>query len=347
MTGQTTWSELVSQPDAWEDLLARIDADRDVPAIDLSSFDEVLLVGSGTSYYLAMAAADWMRRRHALPVRAVPSCEVMLDADERVVASGRRRLVVAVSRSGESSELVRAVEAMRAGGAFALGVSCVAGSTLLRIADRPLLISEGREDGLVMLRSFTAMLIALQYLTGTSADRDALRSLPAIGRLLLDEQGDALGALARRRSFDRFVFLGSGPSYPLAHEAGLKIQEMSCSTSEAYHSLEYRHGPKATADADTLLVLFALADVALGRALARDMTALGVTLLVVGPGAEAYRDIAHLVVSIPAGLDEGQAAAATLLPLQLVAFETAMRRNKDPDAPDNLSRVVILEPVRG
>ena len=351
MTGKTTWAELVSQPDAWATLIARLDAGTGVPAVRAADYDEIVLIGSGTSYYLALAAADWIARRHAVPVRAVPSCEVMLDAHQAALPAGRRRLAIAISRSGESSELILAIDALKSLGTTVLGVGCVATSTLMRQADLVHHIAEGQEDGLVMLRSFTSMLIALQHLFGTAEDRAALRGLPAAGRLVLEHDGDELKKLARLRPFDRFVTLASGPSYPIALEAGLKVQEMSISTAEAYHSLEYRHGPKATADRNTFLTLFALSDLDRGLALARDMKALGVTLLVVGPGADHYGGIADMVIPAPTGMDAnmdgGRAAVASLLPLQILAFETAMRKGKDPDAPENLSKVVILEPVAG
>lgn len=347
MIGQTTWSELVSQPEAWERLIARLDAGTDVPSLALQDFDEILMIGSGTSYYLALAATDWVRRRHAINVRAVPSCEIILDDHEAVLKPGRKRLVIAISRSGESSELIMAIDGLRAAGTTVLGVGCVAGSSLLQKADRTFLIAEGREDGLVMLRSFTSMLIALYHLFGSDDDRVALRMLPASGRALLDDHADALHVIAHSRPFDRFVYLASGPSYPIALEASLKVQEMSITTTEAYHSLEYRHGPKATADRNTFLTLFALSDVELGLSLARDMKALGVTLLVVGPGAEHYRGVADLAIPAAAGLNEGRSSPVSLLPLQILAFETAMRRGKNPDAPENLSKVVILEPVHG
>lgn len=347
MSGQITWSELVSQPDAWDSLLARIDAGQALPALALSDFDEVLMLGSGTSYYLAMAAADWVSRRHAIHVRAVPSCEIMLDAHQAALAAGRRRLVVAISRSGESSELILAIKALQSAGTTVLGISCVADSSLIRLADVPLFIAEGHEDGLVMLRSFTSMLITLQYLFGSAEDRAALHALPEAARNLLDRQVEELRALANHRPFDRFVYLASGPSYAIAHEASLKIQEMSISTSEVYHSLEYRHGPKATADGNTLVTLFALADPGHGLSLARDVKALGVTLLVVGPDAGRYEGIADMAIPSGVGADEGLSSVISLLPLQILGFETAIRRGKNPDAPENLSKVVILESVHG
>lgn len=342
MSGTVTWSELISQPDAWQNLLDRLGQPGQLPDVSLDDFEEVVLVGSGTSYYLAMAAADWIRRRHSIRVRAVASCEVMLDPLEVAPNGAKRRLGIGFSRSGESSELVLAIKAMKLAGFTTLAVGCTEGSSLLKLGDHVLHVAEGYEDGLVMLRSFTGMLISVQYMFGTEADRAALRQLPALGRAVLEQQAAALKALSNRRAFDRFVFLASGTNYPLGVEASLKIQEMSISTSEAYHSLEYRHGPKATANADTLISMISLTDRAHGQSLARDVKQLGVTLLVTGPDAAAYADIADLAIVTGETLGDGPASAVTLLPLQIMAFETAMRRGQNPDAPANLSKVVVF-----
>jgi glutamine---fructose-6-phosphate transaminase (isomerizing) len=341
MSGTTTWSELESQPQAWSALIARLEAGDGLPAIDPDAFDEIVLFGSGTSYYLAMAVADWITHRHHTPVvRAVPSCEIMLDTDQSVARHGVRRLAIGFSRSGESSELILAMKTLKLAGCTTLAVGCTAKSTMMELAHQTLLIPEGHEDGLVMLRSFTAMLIALQYLFGTPQDRAALKLLAPAAQDIIDMQGKALRSLATATGFDRFVFLGSGPGYPIAVEASLKIQEMSISTSEAYHSLEYRHGPKATADARTLISLIAISNPEYGLPLAQDLKALGATLLVTGAGASAYAQTADLAIDVPDGLSQAQASVLALLPLQIVAFETALRLGNDPDSPVNLSKVV-------
>lgn len=339
--GRLTWSELIAQPDAWEALLQRLTDRKGFPKLDLSSYDEVVLVGSGTSYYLAMAVGDWIKRRHNVPLRAVPSCEVMLD-DYETRPRGGKRLAIGFSRSGESSELVLAIEALKRVGFEVLSIGCTGNSSLLKLGDHVIHVREGYEDGLVMLRSFTSMLLVSQVLFGDVSDEAELRTLPDAGRAILRDKGEALKNLANRRNFNRFVFLASGSSYPIAVEAGLKVQEMAIATSETYHSLEYRHGPKATADRDTLVTLFTLSDKHHGLSLARDLKALGVTLLVVGKGAEDYADVADLIVPAPAGMSEAQASAVALLPIQVMAFETAMRRGANPDAPANLSKVVIF-----
>ncbi len=340
MTGEITRRELESQPERWAALLQRLRAGALTLPVRPADFDEVLLLGSGTSYYLALALADWMRRR-GIAARAVPSCEILLDPFE-TRDHDASRLAIGLSRSGRSSELILAEARLRDAGFTTLGVSCSQGSDILVRSQHALLIEEGHEDGLVMLRSFTSMLIALQWLTGTDADRAGLERLPDLGRTTLERYAAPLRKLARARDFDRFVFLGSGPDHGLACEGALKIQEMAIATSEAYHSLDYRHGPKACADANTAVVLFALHDRDHGLSLSRDIKDLGAALLVVGGDAAAYRDVADLAIEGDPALDAGAAAALTMLPVQAFAYETAIRRDRNPDAPANLSKVVVF-----
>ena len=245
MTGTTTWAELISQPEAWASLIARLQSGALSLPVDPASYQEFLLLGSGSSYYLARSVADWMLRR-GFDARAVASCEVMLDPYE-TRASGTKRLAIGFSRSGQSSELLLANAKLRAAGFDLLGISCTSGCDLLEQVDHPILIHEGREDGLVMLRSFTTMLITAQWLFGSAEDRAALSLLPQAGRQMLGHV-PALQDLAQARAYDRFVYLGSGSQHPLTQEAALKVQEMAMATSEAYYSLDYRHGPKGCAD---------------------------------------------------------------------------------------------------
>ena len=337
MTGTTTWRELISQPDIWSGLIARLDSGALALPVNVADFDEFLLLGSGTSYYLALSVADWMRRR-GLNARAVPSCEVLLDPFESR-ASGLRRLAIGFSRSGRSTELILANRKLSGAGFTTLGISCTASSDLLAEADHGLLVAEGHEDGLVMLRSFSAMLIAAQWLFGDATDQLNLSRLPDIGRTTMGQEA-VLRQLAHQAPYDRFVFLGSGSSYPLALESALKIQEMAIATSEAYHSLDYRHGPTACVTAMTAVVLFALSDRTHGLALVRDIKALGATVIVIGHDAAAYDAVADLTLALD--IDDAAGSAAIMLPVQIFAFATALRRKQNPDAPVNLSKVVLF-----
>jgi len=345
MFGPVTLREFESQPDAWRVVLERARSGAlDTPT--LTGFDEIIVFGSGSSYYLAIVLAELLE--HDLGQRAVarPSAELWFHRD-RYLTPGRQTLGLAVSRSGESSEAVLAAQALIDAGVPVLALGCQLESTLMRLTNRHLLVPEGREEGLVMSRSFTSMLLAFQaaLVAGGGPARD-LERVPPAGQRLLEEHGSDLATLARFRDFGRFVFLASGVSYGLAVEASLKMQEMAIVTSEAYHSLEYRHGPKSTVGPDTLVTLFALDGYrAEQRALLDELRGYGAATLVIGEGLADLEGSADLAVDLESGLDETGRLVLNLLPVHRLGFETAARLGRDPDESRNLTQVVRLEPA--
>jgi len=339
-----TERELLSQPDAWRSLGLRLEHAQVELPLRLNEFDEVIICGSGSSYYLAIALASAVERMVGVRAIATPSCEVLL-TPERYLTGKRRRAAITVSRSGESSEAVLAQETFKRDGVVTLAVSCDPNSSLAEKSDHHIDVSEGREDGLVMLRSFTSMLIAFQVLVARQAgvDGPVIDKLAATADDVLARRRAPLAELAAAGKFRRHVFLGSGATYPITSEAALKMQEMAAATTEAYHSLEYRHGPKATAGDDTLVTLFALDDDDhYGPDLLRHLKEYGVTALVIGERPDAFEGIADMVVRLESGLAVHDRLPLYLLPCQLLALETTLAHGKDPDVPRNLTSVVQL-----
>lgn len=345
--GTITETELRSQPDRWQLILDRA-ADFDLRArLDLKAFDEVVMFGSGTSYYLALAAAEGIEARLGLRTRVLPSCDLILHGDRYLPGPGARRLAIGFSRSGESSEAVIAARGLVGRGTPLLAVGCESESTLMRLAGHRLLVAEGREDGFVMQRSFTCMLLAAHLMTlwaSEGAVPDGLRALPEFGRAILAQAG-TIEAVAQARPFDRFVFLGSGPEAPLAPEGALKLQESAGVTTESYRTLEYRHGPRATGGPCTLVVLFDPGAQPYGLDLVRDLRSQGIAVLVIGEEVDGYAGEAEGAVALGSGLPADLRAPLALLPVHLVALATARRLGRDPDRPEHLAKVVILRDV--
>lgn len=339
MNGEITRRELWSQPKRWQYLINRF-PETDLPDLALNSFDEIIVFGSGTSYYLAMLLAMLLEQK-GMYAKAVPSCELFLHEDLYLGSKATKRLGIGISRSGESSEGLIAADLLKSRDIPLLALGCDADSSLPQTSNYQLIVSEGHEEGMVMLRSFTSMLLGFQLFLSHSTT--PFNTIPEKGEKLLDQHASALKILANKRSFNRFVMLGSGFHYPLAVEASLKFQEMAISTSEAYHSLEYRHGPKSTADTNTLAVLFALdGNEQYGVKLVEDLNDYGVSCLVVGEKVEAYRKAASYTIELSSMLSVSNRLVLSLLPVQVLAFETALRLGQNPDSPRNLSAVVKL-----
>jgi len=256
-------------------------------------------------------------------------------------AAGRRVLLVAVSRSGRTTETLRACETFRAaGGGDLLTLSCYPGRPLAAQGTLNLLFSAGQEQSVAQTRAFSSLYLAAVALAALWAGRDGLfdelLQLPEAGRRLLRDCRDLARTLGSDAALDRFYYLGSGPRYGLACELSLKMKEMSLSHSEPFHFLEFRHGPISMVTPGTLMVgLLSESNRRHESAALADVRARGGRVLALG---ESSAD-----VSFASGLSE---AACDLLYLpvgQLLAFERALSRGLDPDRPHNLTAVVELD----
>lgn len=345
--GATTRRELLSQPLTWLQVEKRLSEAVPMSGLALQSFDEVACFGSGSSYYLAEALAFYLEDSLRIRGRAIPSCELVTSPDH-YIRPNKKTLAVGISRSGESSELVMASQNFRAASIPVVAVTCNPTSTWAQDADAAVATPDAAEDGMVMLRSFTSMLIAFQYVILREANSahydDRVVDLAAGGEWVLSEYWGTLQSFVRSHTFDNYVFLGSDICRPLAHEASLKMQEMALTTTTAYHALEYRHGPKSTAGPGTLVTLL-LADRFnddYEYELARELKALGVAMIVIGKGARRFKDIADIVIGVETKFSTATSLPLLLLPCQILAFETAMKNGANPDSPRNLNPVVRL-----
>ena len=168
--------------------------------------------------------------------------------------------------------------------------------------------------------------------------------LPAKGSRLIAAYHDLAARLGAAPAIQRFFFLGSGPLYGLACEAMLKMKEMSLSYSEAYHVLEFRHGPKSMVDA-TSLVVGLLSENAFVEecAVLADMRRLGARTLAIVPDDKADSAIADSLVTLPDDRSSISPSLVFYLPiLQLLAYYRSRSKGLDPDGPRNLTAVVTL-----
>jgi len=140
------------------------------------------------------------------------------------------------------------------------------------------------------------------------------------------------------------VFLGQGPFYGVAQEAMLKVKEMSCSYAQCFHTLEFRHGPKAIVSPETLVTFF-LSESGFESEVSvlQEIKELGATTLVITNDANAaVRESADHLIELSLCVPEAARAAAAVIPGQLLGFHTGIRKGFDPDNPRHLARVVML-----
>ena len=141
-----------------------------------------------------------------------------------------------------------------------LGITCTPESELARSCERTLTLPAANEQGLVMTRSFTTLFLALVQLGATRrGDLTVAASIQSAADSMaarVQQFNKQIGTFVEAHEFEDFVYLAQGPLFPIAREAALKVTEMSCSYAQAYHTLEFRHGPKAIVSPQTCLTFF-------------------------------------------------------------------------------------------
>ncbi|MFN8457813.1 MAG: SIS domain-containing protein [Anaerolineae bacterium] len=342
MTISHTHTEILSQPEAWSAALAvlnqQADALRDF--YHQGAFDSVLFTACGSPYYLGLAAATLLNELGAVPARSLPGSESWLNP-ALAYRPTEKTLFITLSRSGETSETIRACEGFRANGqGSVLTMTCNPGTALTTLGEVNLVLPSGQEESLAQTRAFSTLFLATTFLAALWSGRQdilaELNSLPQLCQSLLTNYQLPITTLAHDSTLDRFYFLGSGVRYGLACELSLKMKEMSLSHSEPFHVLEFRHGPKSMATAGALVVgLISEFNYEQEMAVLNEVCGQGARVISLG---ERDTDIAFV-----SGLSQ-MARNILYLPLgQLLAFERAMSKGLNPDQPANLSAFVVLK----
>jgi glucosamine--fructose-6-phosphate aminotransferase (isomerizing) len=271
--------------------------------------------------------------------RAVPGGELLLNS--QTVLTGRKTLLIAISRSGSTTETVRAVEQFkRQGCGPVLAITNYGDQPLAKMADVALVIEKGQEQSVAQTRSFASMYVAATALAllaaGRESERQAMRQLPEVGNRLMARYQDLSREIGENLAFDRFYFLGSGARYGLACEVNLKMKEMTLTHSEPFHFLEFRHGPMSMIQETAVVVgLVSEKNSSHEQAVLNEMQAKGGTIVSLGE-SEAQ-------IAFESGIPESARGVLYLPLLQWMAFYRSLAKGLNPDRPENLTAVVQLE----
>jgi glucosamine--fructose-6-phosphate aminotransferase (isomerizing) len=326
----------------------------DLDGVDLAA-DSAVLIGCGTAHYAGRVAEYWLEQVAGIAVET----DIASEFRYRKPAFGKKSFGVFVSQSGETADTLAALRYCKEQGLKTLAVVNVPESTIWREADARLPTLAGPEIGVASTKAFTAQLSALAALTiAVGRARGALSSQEE-GRLvhaLMETPrliADALGAeadieaiaqdLAQARDV---LYLGRGVHYPVALEGALKLKEISYIHAEGYAAGELKHGPIALIDEGTPVVVVAPHDALFEKTLSnmQEVAARGAKLIVITDpaGAAAAGDIATHVILAPA-CDPFIAPLVYSVPIQLLAYLTAVHKGTDVDQPRNLAKSVTVE----
>jgi glucosamine--fructose-6-phosphate aminotransferase (isomerizing) len=343
--GFYTRQEILSQPEAWSAAPEVLNAERQaILALGADHFDQILYTGCGSTYYLAVAAACLTQELTGHPSRALPASELWLYPGSSY--SPGKTLLVAVSRSGETTETLRACQAFlsdRRGDLLTL--SCHGEMPLAKLGALNLVFPSGQEQSVAQTRAFSTLYLGTVALACLWAGRldlfDSLGRLPEAGRRLLENYASLAAELGRDPDFERFYWLGSGPRQGLACELSLKMKEMSLTHSEPFHFMEFRHGPKAMVTPQALVIgLRSSCNGSLEAAVLEDVKSLGGRVLDMAEESTSNGNGAG--VRFASGLDEAIRNVLYLPVGQVIAFERSIYKGLNPDLPTNLDSVVKL-----
>ena len=317
--------------------------------------NEVRVLACGTSYYSGMVGRLWLESVAGIPAQA----EIASEYRYRDSVPNPDALIVVISQSGETADTLSALKHARAlGHRHTLAICNAPTSSMVRQTALTYLTRAGVEIGVASTKAFTTQLTALFLLTLTLAKQrgrldaaqearwlQALRHLPAAIQAVLALEPSIIAWAERFAKKENALFLGRGLHYPIALEGALKLKEISYIHGEAYPAGELKHGPLALVDANMPVVAIAPNDALLEKLKSnlQEVRARGGELYVV---ADADSQIASSegihVLRLPehAGL---LSPIVHTIPLQLLAYHTAVLRGTDVDKPRNLAKSVTVE----
>ena len=285
-----------------------------------------VFVGCGTSYNLALALAT-SANAVGRPAIAVPGRE-WVDRPQSYWPNWQSAHVVALSRSGETTETIAAARASRAAGATVTGITCASGSALAADCDRIVFAETHPAEGIVMTASASLMLLMGLQLIGVPVTADVVDAAEAA---LAATDAAAADLIAGR---SHFVYLGGGPLYGVALEGALKLLEMSQTFAQAFHPLEYRHGPISLLDERTVgVMLYGDARPDDEALLVGEMQEKGAKVIGFGGPGD---------ITVPVAVPPLLAGLVALPALQLIGERVAEAHGLDTVSPRHLTKVVML-----
>jgi glucosamine--fructose-6-phosphate aminotransferase (isomerizing) len=321
---------------------------------ELRAVERIVLIACGTAWHACLCGKFMIEELARVPVEVDYADEFRYR--DPIVGPGT--LLVAVTQSGETVDVLVSMAEARRRGARLISVVNAVGSQASRVADGLVYLHCGPEIGVASTKAFTSMIAALFMLAvhlgrvrGTmepAARAEALQSLIEIPGQVAEllERGEPYEQLAERyfRKSD-FLYLGRGVQYPVALEGALKLKEISYIHAEGYPAGEMKHGPIALIDEDMPVVAIAVRDRVYDKIInnVEQVKARGGTVIAIAnDGDEAIRAKADHVLYVPPTYAH-LAPILTTVPCQLLSYYLAVRRGCDVDQPRNLAKSVTVE----
>jgi glutamine---fructose-6-phosphate transaminase (isomerizing) len=328
----------------------------DIPAldVDLSALERVTLCGCGTAYYAGLVAKYWFEQYARLPVEI----DVASEFRYREAPLPENGLAIFISQSGETADTLAGLSYCRSRGQHIAAVVNVQQSSIARASDVVLPTLAGPEIGVASTKAFTCQLAVLACLAiaagkarghvDDALERElvgALIELPRLmSRVLRDEQRfvDIAHQLSHAQDM---LYLGRGANYPLALEGALKLKEISYIHAEGFAAGELKHGAIALIDESVPVVVIAPPGRAHEKTVSnmQEVAARGGKIVLLTGESGTAPDCAVMADCRLPDVHEFVSPILYALPVQLLAYHTAVWRGTDVDQPRNLAKSVTVE----
>ncbi len=337
--------EIHEQSQVARELLHVLNGNREVAALveKMMNARHLYFIGCGTSYHAALAGAVYFAQ---LAGRAVIPVLAPQFIAQYAPAVNYEDVGLFVSQSGETKDVLNALEAAEARGMACYGLANVIGSTLTKAASFCLPLCCGYEISVPATKTFTNQALTFLYLAYKMAGKD-VRDLDAIPDLIdrtLEMTAAQMQKLAGEiNAWNDMYCLGYGATYPIALEGALKLKEVTYAHCEGMLSTEFKHGPlSAVSKGFPILFVAAPNDVPLIISGINEVKVRGARTIVIAEDDPRLRANANDVVVLPKS-DPQTAALLGVLPLQLLSYHMSVLRGYDPDFPRNLSKTLTVD----
>jgi glutamine---fructose-6-phosphate transaminase (isomerizing) len=312
-------------------------------AFDILRAKQVVFTACGTSRHAALIG------RYAFSKLAGRFSDVVMASEFQYFSDSidKNTLVIAVSQSGETADVLQGVKKARDNGAKVFSLVNLQGSTLARLSDQTIYLRCGPEMAVAATKSFVSQLsifflLAFAMVNKLNAGIDKLVGLSSLVKENLEHNGSGVADLARRLKDKRdFYYLGRGINFAIAGEGALKLKEIAYVHAEGMPAGELKHGTLALIEAGTPVVAISPDDYTFDETLSNVLETKARGAFVIGVSDKAHPAFDEWI-HIPR-VDEIFYPLVSVIPLQLLAYHSAIARGHDPDKPRNLAKSVTVK----
>jgi glucosamine--fructose-6-phosphate aminotransferase (isomerizing) len=300
--------------------------------------DLIVLAARGSSDNAALFGRYLLEITTGIPVSlSAPSVFTLYNVKLRL----NRALVIGVSQSGEGVDINLVLERAKAAGAFTIGITNEANSSMARLADETLLIHAGREKSVAATKTYTGQMLHFYMLASAIGNqRIQYQQIPELAEKALELRSEVEQVVQRYAFMENCVVVGRGMNYGNSYELALKLMETCYVVAERFSSADFFHGPLAIIERRFPVILFAPAGVTQAGSidLLKRLRELHADCLLI-TNSEEIAKLSSNSLRLSAEMDENLTPIPFVIPAQLFAAYLAEAKGLDPDAPRSLTKV--------